>query len=74
MPSWEEKEDNLEITGAAAAKVEEMRDFGCSEHHILQVSLIQGGCGFSIPLHQPPPLSPCLSHDAKLKAYRSRQQ
>ena len=78
MPSWEEKEEKLEVTGAAAAKVEEMRGPGCAlsiiQRDILRVSPIQGGCSLSIPLHRPPPLSPRLDLAAKLQAYRSRQQ
>lgn len=34
MCSWGEKEGKLEVTGAPAAKAEEMRGPGCCERHV----------------------------------------
>jgi len=55
MPSWEEQEEKMEITGAAAAKVEEMRGPGCSEHH--RKGQTMGLAHPRVPwfLHPPPP-------------------
>lgn len=63
VPSWEEKEEKVEVTGAAAAKVEEKRGPGSSEHHMK---------GYTISLPHPwglwplqsPPAAPTPRHPA----------
>lgn len=66
MPSWNEKEEKLEVTGAAAAKVEEMGGPGCSEHHTKGYTTSLPHPRVLWPLHSPPsaptPLTPPGSH------------